>query len=301
MDPFVAVLMGGTSSERSVSLSSGHACAEGLAKAGYRVARVEVRDDIAEKLLQIRPSVVFNALHGTGGEDGAVQGLLENLGIPYTHSGVMASALAMHKINAKHVAAAHGVPVAESIVVSAADASASHVMQLPYVLKPVADGSSCGVHIVRSGEAPPQLAANEAESADVMAERYVPGRELTCAVLGGKALGIIEIVPKDGAWYDFSAKYEIGGSRHICPAVLPPDIEEKILRYSEIAHRAIGCRGVTRSDFRHDPDTGELIWLEINTQPGMTPISLLPEIAAHHSITFENLVSWIIEDASLRR
>lgn len=265
------------------------------------MARVEVRDDIAEKLLQIRPSVVFNALHGTGGEDGAVQGLLENLGIPYTHSGVMASALAMHKINAKHVAAAHGVPVAESIVVSAADASASHVMQLPYVLKPVADGSSCGVHIVRSGEAPPQLATNEAESADVMAERYVPGRELTCAVLGGEALGIIEIVPKDGAWYDFSAKYEIGGSRHICPAVLPPDIEEKILRYSEIAHRAIGCRGVTRSDFRHDPDTGELIWLEINTQPGMTPTSLLPEIAAHHGLTFEKLVSWIVEDASLRR
>lgn len=298
MDSFVAVLMGGSSSERSVSIASGKACAEGLTAAGYRVARLEVADDIAEKLLQVRPTVVFNALHGTGGEDGVVQGLLEGLGIPYTHSGVMASALAMHKVNAKHVASAHGIPIAEAIEVTALDAAAAHVMQPPYVLKPVSDGSSCGVRIVRAGDAPP---VHEGEPASLMAERYVAGRELTCAVMGGKALGITEIVTKDGEWYDFNAKYAAGGSMHICPAVLPLDVEEKVRRYSEVAHRAIGCRGVTRSDFRYDPETGEVIWLEINTQPGMTPTSLLPELAAHRGISFPDLVSWIVEDASLNR
>jgi len=298
MDSVVAVLMGGSSSERSVSIASGKACAEGLSAAGYRVAQLDVNGDVAEKLLQVRPSIVFNSLHGTGGEDGIVQGLLESLGIPYTHSGVMASALAMHKVNAKHVAAAHGIPVADAIEVTASEAIAAHVMQPPYVLKPVSDGSSCGVQIIRAGDAPPVL---QSETASLMVERYVAGRELTCAVMGGEALGITEIVVEGGAWYDFTAKYAVGGSTHICPAVLPLDVEEKIRRYSETAHRAIGCRGVTRSDFRYDPATGELIWLEINTQPGMTPTSLLPEIAAHRGISFQDLVSWIVEDASLKR
>lgn len=298
MDSVVAVLMGGSSSERSVSIASGKACAEGLSAAGYRVAQLDVNGDVAEKLLQVRPSIVFNSLHGTGGEDGIVQGLLESLGIPYTHSGVMASALAMHKVNAKHVATAHGIPVADAIEVTASEAVAAHVMQPPYVLKPVSDGSSCGVQIIRAGDAPPVL---QSGTASLMVERYVAGRELTCAVMGGEALGITEIVVEGGAWYDFTAKYAVGGSTHICPAVLPLDVEEKIRRYSETAHRAIGCRGVTRSDFRYDPATGELIWLEINTQPGMTPTSLLPEIAAHRGISFQDLVSWIVEDASLKR
>lgn len=301
MEPFVAVLMGGSSSERSVSLSSGNACAEGLMAAGYRVARVDVCDDTAEKLLQIRPNVVFNALHGRGGEDGVVQGLLESLAIPYTHSGVMASAIAMNKVTAKHVVAAHGVPVAESVTISSKDATVSHVMTPPYVLKPIADGSSCGIQFVQAGDDPPQMDPTLDGSTKLMAERYISGRELTCAVLDGNALGITEILTKDSTWYDFNAKYNLGGSTHVCPAELPADLRDRILEYSEIAHRAIGCRGVTRSDFRFDPVTGELIFLEINTQPGMTPTSLLPEIASHKGISFEKLVSWMIDDASLDR
>lgn len=302
IQPFVAVLMGGMSSERPVSLKTGAACSDGLEEAGFRVARVDVMDDIAEKLLQIKPSFVFNALHGPVGEDGVMQGLLELLHIPYTHSGVLASALAMHKVNAKHVAAAAGIPVAEHVLATAAEVSAAHVMPPPYVVKPVAEGSSFGVVIVSEGDGPPELDPEMAKFGEkLMVEHFVAGRELTCAVLTGEALGVTEIITQGQEFYDFDAKYSDGGSQHVCPADLPDALTERIEKLSVLAHEAMGCRGATRSDFRYDPDKDELIWLEINTQPGMTPTSLLPEIALMRGIPFPELVSRLIEDASLNR
>lgn len=302
MEPFIAVLMGGNSSERPVSLKTGNACADGLQAAGYRVARVDVQEDIAEKLLQIKPDKVFNALHGPVGEDGVVQGLLELLRIPYTHSGVLASALAMHKVNAKHVAAAMGIPVAEHLLATASEISSGHVMPPPYVVKPIAEGSSFGVIIVSVGDAPPVLDPDMGRFGEkLMVERFVPGRELTCAVLGNEALGITEIVPRGLKFYDYDAKYAPGGSLHICPAKLPDDLTQRICDLSVLAHQALGCRGATRSDFRYDLETDDLIWLEVNTQPGMTPTSLLPEIAQMRGISFMQLVSRLVEDASLNR
>lgn len=300
--PYVAVLMGGLSSEREVSLKTGEACANGLEEAGYLVARVDVKEDIAELLMKIRPTWAFNALHGPGGEDGVIQGLLELLHIPYTHSGVLASALAMHKVNAKHVAAANGIPVAEHIVATAAEISADHIMLPPYVVKPISEGSSFGVTIVSKGDSPPSLTAEVKRYGEkLLVERFIPGRELTCAVLGDEALGVTEIVPQGQDFYDFDAKYTAGGSHHVCPAELPQDVTQRILELSLDAHRALGCRGATRSDFRYDPNGGELIWLEVNTQPGMTPTSLLPEIAQMRGISFSQLVARLIEDASLNR
>ena len=300
--PYVAVLMGGTSSEREVSLNTGTACADGLEEAGYRVARVDVGDDIAEKLIQIKPNRAFNALHGPVGEDGVIQGLLELLHIPYTHSGVLASSLAMHKVNAKHVAAANGIPVAEHVLALPEEISASHVMAPPYVVKPIAEGSSFGITIVPEGADAPQLDPGVARYGErLMVERFVPGRELTCAVLGDEALGITEIITQGQDFYDYNAKYADGGSRHVCPAELPQQIEQQIMEQALAAHRAMGCKGATRSDFRYDPEKDELIWLEVNTQPGMTPTSLLPEIAQMRGISFPELVSRLIEDASLNR
>ncbi len=304
----VAVLMGGLSSEREVSLRSGAACAAALEAQGYRVSPLDVGRDIAARLAELRPDVCFNALHGRYGEDGCIQGLLETLGIPYTHSGVLASALAMHKERSKPVLAAAGVPVAESFVVSRAVAAKAHVMPPPYVIKPPTEGSSVGVYIVREDQAHPPQELTSAEwtlGEEVMVERYIAGRELTCAVMGEEPLGVIEIRPAEGlAFYDYDAKYAPGGSIHVLPAPLKPNVYQLVQKLSLAAHRALGCRGVTRSDFRFDdrPEgTGELICLEVNTQPGMTSTSLVPELAAHSGRSFGELVRWIVEDASCDR
>ncbi len=303
----VAVLMGGWSAERPVSLSSGNACADALEQEGYQVTRLDVDRHVSSTLEALKPDVAFNALHGPYGEDGVVQGILEYLDIPYTHSGVMASALAMDKERAKIIARRAGVPVAEALVMHRLDAAKKHPMPPPYVVKPVNEGSSFGVLIVREDQSSPpqQLYADDWPYGDiVMVERFVHGRELTCAVMGGVALGVTEIIASDGGWYDYDAKYVEGGSKHVLPADILPNIYQKIQTLSLKAHEAIGCRGVTRSDFRLDDrvnGTGELIWLEVNTQPGMTPTSLLPEIAQHAGHSFGELLRWIVEDASCRR
>ena len=303
----VAVLMGGLSSERPVSLSSGKACADALEAEGYRVARVDVGRDVSQVLSELKPDVAFNALHGPFGEDGTIQGILEYLQIPYTHSGVLASALAMNKGQAKLVAAAAGIPVAPSLITNRFDIGPEHPMTPPYVVKPVCEGSSFGVVIVREDQAHPPQIVGSAEwryGDTVMVERFVHGRELTCAVMGDEALGVTEIIPQGHSFYDYDSKYVPGGSKHECPAKVSPFIYQKILTLALKAHRAIGCRGVSRSDFRYDDrhsEDGDLIWLEVNTQPGMTPTSLVPEIAAAAGYGFGELLSWIVEDASCSR
>jgi D-alanine-D-alanine ligase len=307
-DRHVAVLMGGWSAEREVSLSSGRACAAALREAGYAVSEVDVARDVASRLAELKPDVAFNALHGPFGEDGCIQGILEVLAIPYTHSGVLASALAMHKERAKQVMAAVGVPVAEGVVLHRLEAAKGHAIAPPYVIKPVDEGSSCGVFIVRADQAqPPQeLYSDEWPYTDqVLVERYIPGRELTCAVMGDEALGVIDIIPaKREAFYDYEAKYVAGGSIHKLPADLKPNVYHEVRMLSLKAHRALGCRGVSRADFRFDDTpggTGEIVCLEVNTQPGMTPTSLVPELAAHAGYSFVELMRWMVEDASLRR
>nr|WP_295462919.1 D-alanine--D-alanine ligase [Mesorhizobium sp.] len=303
----VAVLMGGFSSERPVSLSSGNACADTLDKVGYRVTRVDVGRDVARVLADLVPDVAFNALHGPYGEDGTIQGILEYLQIPYTHSGVLASALAMHKEQAKRVAKSVGIPVAEAKVMNRHAIGGKHPMKPPYVVKPVCEGSSFGVVIVKEDQShPPQiLGSSEWRYGDtVMVERYIHGRELTCAVMGNVALGVCEIIPVGHSFYDYDSKYVKGGSKHEIPAKISPNIYQKIQTLTLKAHQAIGCRGVSRSDFRYDDrhsENGELVWLEVNTQPGMTPTSLVPEIAQHAGHDFGELLSWMVEDASCSR
>ena len=300
----VAVLMGGLSAEREVSLSTGTACAEGLERAGFRVSRLDVGRDLVERLKAVAPDVAFNALHGPFGEDGSVQGILEFLEIPYTHSGILASALAMDKDRAKAVMARAGVPVAEHHVCSRFEAAERHVLEPPYVVKPVAEGSSFGVVFVREGaNAPPgELAARDWAYGDrVMAERYVAGRELTCGVFDQTVWDIIDIVPLSESFYGYDAKYSVGGSRHILPADLKPNIYQRIQHYTKVAHEALGCRGVSRSDFRYDPEKDELVCLEVNTQPGMTQTSLVPEMAAHAGMSFDALVAAMADDASCKR
>lgn len=303
----VAVLMGGFSAERPVSLSSGNACAVALEGEGYRVTRVDVGRDVAAVLADLRPDVAFNALHGPFGEDGTIQGILEYLEIPYTHSGVLASALAMDKDQARKVAAASGIPVAEALVMDRFDFTALHPMKPPYVVKPVREGSSFGVVIVKEDQPhPPQvITSSEWRYGDeVLVERYIYGRELTCGVMGDVALGVTEVVPVGNAFYDYDAKYAEGGSRHVIPAQISPNIYQKIQTLALKAHQAMGCRGVSRSDFRYDDrfsEDGEVIWLEVNTQPGMTPTSLVPEMAAHAGHSFGELVRWMVEDASCLR
>ncbi|MDQ0454798.1 D-alanine--D-alanine ligase [Rhizobium paknamense] len=303
----VAVLMGGFSSERPVSLSSGNACAAALEEAGYRVTRVDVSRNVAEVLSELRPDVVFNALHGPFGEDGTIQGILEYLSIPYTHSGVLASALAMDKAQAKKVAAAAGIPVAFGKAMSRFEIGNEHPIAPPYVVKPVREGSSFGVVIVKEDQShPPQIiGSSEWRYGDVvMVEKYIAGRELTCGVMNGKALDVTEVIAKANSFYDFDSKYAAGGSSHVIPAQLSPNIYQRIQELAVRAHESIGCRGVSRSDFRYDDrfsEDGELIWLEINTQPGMTPTSLVPEMAAHAGISFSELCSWMVEDASCSR
>lgn len=303
----VAVLYGGLSAEREVSLRSGAAVAKALEGEGYAVTLIDVARDLPARLMQLEPEACLNALHGRHGEDGEVQGILEFLQIPYTHSGVLASALAMHKERAKAVMKAAGVPVAEAHLVTRAEAASRHVMAPPYVVKPVDEGSSVGVVIVRPGANAPGAAVldNADAQAIVMVERYVAGRELTCGVIGDFVTDVIEIVPRDDLpYYDFTAKYAPGGSRHELPAKISPDVYQNIRRLTLLAHRALGCRGVSRADFRFDDTpggTGELVCLEVNTQPGMTATSLVPELAAHAGWSFGELVRWMVEDASCNR
>jgi D-alanine-D-alanine ligase len=306
-DTTVAVLMGGWSAERNVSLSSGEACYQALKKAGFDAIMIDVkRETIHSVLLDLKPNVAFNALHGKWGEDGNAAALLETLGIPYTHSGVLASAIAMHKEKSKIIFKDAGIPVAESKLVDLEVAATSHPMPLPYVLKPVAEGSSFGVHIVdRTSNGPVTTILDQRElfGDQVMVERFIPGKELTCAVMGDVALGVIDIVPNIG-FYDYEAKYALGGSQHILPAEIPNEVYRRCQKYALMAHQALGCRGISRSDFRFDDtpgDRGELILLEINTQPGMTGTSLVPELAAHAGHSFEDLLTWMVNDASVNR
>lgn len=303
----VAVLYGGFSSERPVSLASGEPCADALEAAGYRVTRVDVGRNVSQVLAELKPDVAFNALHGPYGEDGTIQGVFEYLEIPYTHSGVLASALAMDKEQAKRVAAAVGIPVAHSRVMSRFDIGNTHPIEPPYVVKPVREGSSFGVVIVSEDQShPPQIVGSQEwrYGETVMVERYIHGRELTCAVMGDAVLGVTEIIPVGHSFYDYDAKYVAGGSKHECPAKISLNIYQKIQTLALKAHQAIGCRGVSRSDFRYDDrhsQEGEIVWLEVNTQPGMTPTSLVPELALHAGISFGELVSWMVEDASCCR
>ncbi len=296
------------SAEREISLRSGDACAKALEEEGYRVTKIDAGRDVASRLVEVAPDVCFNALHGRFGEDGCVQGILETLGIPYTHSGVLASALAMHKERAKASLKAGGVPVAESLVLPRLEAAKAHPIKPPYVIKPVNEGSSVGVYIVREDqEHPPQelYAAEWGHGDEVMIERFIPGRELTCAVMGDEALDVIEICPaQKSAFYDYEAKYAAGGSDHVLPAQILPNVYQLVRKLSVAAHRALGCRGVSRSDFRYDDSaagTDGLICLEVNTQPGMTSTSLVPELAAYSGRSFGELVRWIVEDASCNR
>jgi D-alanine-D-alanine ligase len=292
--------MGGLSAEREVSLVSGRGCAHALREAGFEVVEVDAGRDLASRLSVLNPDVCFNALHGRWGEDGCVQGLLEWLGLPYTHSGVLASALAMDKSRAKDAFRAAGLPVVESLIAPAAEAQARHLMAPPYVVKPNNEGSSVGVYIVAEGANAPAKLGPEMP-AEVMVEAYVPGRELTVSVLGDRALGVTEILTE--GWYDYHAKYAAGGSRHVIPADIPADIAAACRDYALRAHRALGCRGLSRTDFRWDDKRGlaGLYLLEINTQPGMTPTSLSPEQAAAEGISYADLCRWLVEDASCNR
>ena len=296
MSRHVAVLMGGWSAEREVSLVSGAAVAKALKKTGYRVTPIDVQRDMGSLMTRLypRPDAVFNALHGRYGEDGCVQGLLNILDIPYTHSGLLASALAMDKPMAKRLFAAAGIPVAEHKIVRRDDVVRGDVMARPYVVKPLNEGSSVGVTIVLEGDnTPPFTDANWPFGEEVMVERFVPGKELTVAVMGDRALAVTEITT-DRGFYDYDAKYSEGGSAHLVPAPLEPAVYDEVMRLSALAHEALGCRGVSRADLRYDGETVYL--LEINTQPGMTHTSLVPEQAAHVGLSFEELVSWMVEN-----
>jgi len=298
--PRIAVLKGGWSAEREVSLASGRECAAALRAAGYDVVEIDAGRDLAARLSDAAPDVAFNALHGRWGEDGCVQGLLEVLGLPYTHSGVLASALAMDKIRARDAFAAAGLPVAAGRLATRAEIAAGHPMPPPYVVKPYNEGSSVGVHLVLEGaNGPAQLGPGAPEA--LLVEAFAPGRELTVAVMGDRALTVTDIIAE--GWYDYDAKYRPGGSRHVCPADIPAPVFDACLDQALRAHRAVGARGLSRTDFRWDETRGTdgLIVLEINTQPGMTPTSLAPEQAAAVGVSFPEMCRWMVEDASCGR
>jgi len=299
----VAVLMGGWSLEREVSLSSGRECAKALVDRGYAVRVIDVSRDLPALLraLEPRPDLIFNALHGVGGEDGTVQSVFEMLGIPYTHSGVLASALAMHKPTAKAIFRAAGLPVVEDVIARPEELVERDPMPAPFVVKPINQGSSVGVRIVRVNDNSwREEVTGWCFGSELLVERFVPGRELTVAVMGDRALGVCEIIPR-GTFYDYTAKYSTGGSDHLTPAPIPAAAYEEALEIGLHAHRALGCRGVSRADLRYD-DTpeghGRLYLLEVNTQPGMTPTSLVPDIALHVGIGFDELVAWMAENAT---
>jgi len=299
----VALLMGGWSPEREVSLSSGYECAKALENRGYRVRLIDVDRDLPTLLraLEPRPDVIFNALHGIGGEDGTIQGVFEMLGIPYTHSGVLASALAMHKPTAKAIFRGAGLPIVEGMVARPEQLALRDPMPAPFVVKPTNQGSSVGVRIVRINDNSWRDEVTRwCFRSEVMVERFVPGRELTVAVMGDRALGVCEIVPR-GSFYDYEAKYVVGGSDHLTPAPIPAEAYERALDIALRAHRVLGCRGVSRADLRYDDTVaqpGELYLLEVNTQPGMTPTSLVPDIARHVDVRFDELVVWMVENAA---
>ena len=299
----VAVIMGGWSSERPVSLSSGKGMAEAARKSGFDVVEIDATRQLAQQLEQVKPDVALNALHGPWGEDGCVQGILEIMGIPYTHSGVLASALAMNKDKSRAVYAQHGLDIAEGGMFDVELLAKDHIYEPPYVIKPIAEGSSFGVFIVRAGANRPPKELMDGTwkfGSQALVEKFIPGRELTVGVMGDRAMAVTEITTLR-EYYDFDAKYQAGGSRHVLPADLPNAVTEAALDASLRAHKALGCRGVTRSDFRYDEKAGRLVILETNTQPGMTPTSLIPEQAAHMGIDYPSLVRWIIEDASCPR
>ena len=292
--------MGGPSAEREVSLSSGRECAAALRGEGYEVVELDAGPDLPARLGEAVPDVCFNALHGRWGEDGCVQGLLEWLRLPYTHSGVLSSALAMDKERTKAVYRAAGLPTVDSRLASADEVRARHVMDPPYVVKPVSEGSSVGVYLVHeAADGPPRLSPGMPDV--VMVEAYAPGRELTTSVMGARALGVTDILTE--GWYDYDAKYTPGGSRHVLPADIPREIADACRDYAIRAHDALGCRGVSRTDFRWDESRGRggLVLLETNTQPGMTPTSLTPEQAEHAGLGFGALCRWLVEDASCNR
>ncbi len=299
----VAVIMGGWSSERPVSLSSGKGMADAARQSGFDVVEIDVTRQLAQQIADVKPDVVLNALHGPWGEDGCVQGILEIMGIPYTHSGVLASALAMDKDKARAVYVQHGLDVAEGGMYDVEDLARDHIMAPPYVIKPSAEGSSFGVFIVREGANRPPKELTDGTwtfGKRALVEKFIPGRELTVGVMGDRAMAVTEITTLRD-YYDFDAKYQAGGSRHVLPADLPNAVTEAALSASLRAHQALGCRGVSRSDFRYDDKAGRLVILETNTQPGMTPTSLIPEQAAHMGIDYPSLVRWMIEDASCPR
>lgn len=293
----VAVLMGGWSAEREVSLVSGAAVSQALKRCGRQVTAIDVQRDVGALLTRLypRPDAVFNALHGRFGEDGCVQGLLDILGIPYTHSGLLASALAMDKAMAKRMFESAGLPVAEHKIATRTEIVAGDVMGRPFVVKPINEGSSVGVHIVREGDNAPMFAESGWPSdGKMMVERFIPGQELTVAVMGDRALAVTEISTARG-FYDYEAKYVDGGSRHVVPAPVDPAVYEEAMHISVEAHKVLGCRGVSRTDMRYDGES--LYILEVNTQPGMTPTSLVPEQAAYAGISFDDLVLWMVDNA----
>jgi D-alanine-D-alanine ligase len=302
----VAVLMGGWSPEREVSLVSGKACAEGLREGGHTVIEYDVQRDLRALVEFLRPAagggpdVVFNAMHGKYGEDGCIQGVLEILGVPYTHSGVLASAIAMDKPMSRHVFTSIGIRVALGRVVERRSLAAGDPMPRPYVVKPIDQGSSVGVHIVRAGD---NLAAVEAAEAQygerVLIEKFVPGRELTVAIMGDKAVAVTELRPRT-RFYDYEAKYTDGVTEHLIPAPIPAEVYEQAKQWALMAHQALGCTGLTRADLRWDdslPGTSGLVVLELNTQPGMTPLSLAPEQAKWAGISWSQLMTWMVDHA----
>ena len=301
----IAVIKGGWSPEREVSLNSGAAAAKALSEAGYDVFEIDAQRDLGQRLAEAKPDAVFNALHGQWGEDGCVQGLLEVMGIPYTHSGVLASSLAMDKQRAKAVFEDANIPSPFGKIVSRGEAAGGHVMEPPYVVKPNAQGSSVGVYIVRKGDnrPPAELTSKEwSLGEEVLVEKFIPGRELTVAVMGDRALCVTEITTAL-QFYDYEAKYAAGGSKHVLPADVPDAITERCLDLALRAHNALGCRGVSRADFRYDPDAEneQVYCLEVNTQPGLTATSLAPEQAGHLGVSFPELCAWMVEDASCQR
>jgi D-alanine-D-alanine ligase len=297
----IVVLLGGVSSEREVSLVSGAAAAKALTEQGYDVRTLDVGHDISAIVagLTPKPDVVFNMLHGRFGEDGCIQGLLELMGLPYTHSGVLASAVAMDKPSAKRVVAAAGVRVPKGVLATRADLAAGDPIARPYVIKPVAEGSTMGVRIISDRGNAPILGDDWTYGEHALVEEYIAGRELTVGVMGDRALGVTEIKFKGGL-FDYTAKYTPGHAEHLLPAPVPPDVAAEAKRMALLAHQTIGCAGVSRSDFRYDdrkPGTTGLYFLEINTQPGFTPISLVPEQAQREGISFGALCKWLVEDA----
>jgi D-alanine-D-alanine ligase len=306
----IAVLMGGRSAERDVSLSSGRGVMKALKEEGFDPVEVDPGEDLFAQLKAAAPDAVFNALHGRFGEDGTVQGILEWIRLPYTHSGVLASALAMHKERTKDIYRVAGLPVAKSVLADRHAAAEKHLLEPPYVVKPVNEGSSVGIFIVAAGANRPPMALSADDwkySSEMMVEEFIPGRELTVSVMGNKPLGVTEITTAL-EFYDYEAKYAPGGSQHILPAQVPANIAADCMKMAVVAHRALGCRGVSRTDFRYD-DTGglsgkegpRLVLLETNTQPGMTPTSLVPEQAANIGLSYAKLCRWMVEDASCDR